>query len=164
MSWSFPRHRLLAGLLCAIALAPAAGASPRQAVSISHAWSQPTPPSAPTAVGYLTIANHSREPDWLLDVASPAAASVQLHLMSMDGGVMRMRPVEGGLVVPAGGSVTLVPTGYHLMFVGLKRPFKSGDHIALTLKFKHAGVVHAALDVSGDGGMGGMPGMDMSGH
>jgi copper(I)-binding protein len=129
-------------------------------VRISHAWSQATPPAAPTAVGYLTITNHGSAPDWLLDEASPAAASVQLHLMSMDGGVMRMRPVQGRLVVPAGGSVTLEPTGYHLMLVGLKRPFKAGDHIALTLRFKRAGVVHTVLDVTQTGGM---PGMDMSG-
>jgi copper(I)-binding protein len=152
---------LTAGLLIALILAPAALAAPRHrpALSITHAWSQATPPSAPTAAGYLTIANHGREPDWLVSVASPAASAAELHLMSMTGGVMRMRPVQGGLVIPARRAVTLDPNGYHLMFVGLKRPFKAGDHIALTLKFRRAGVVRAVLNVESPDAM---PGMDMS--
>lgn len=149
------------GLVIALVLAPAALAAPhhRSALTITHAWSQATPPSAPTAAGYLTIANHGREPDWLLSVASPAANAVQLHLMSMTGGVMRMRPVEGGLVIPAGRAVTLNPNGYHLMFEGLKRPFSAGDRIALTLMFRRAGLVRTTLDVVAAGVI---PGMDMS--
>ncbi len=145
-----PTKRLILGLICALALSPAVFAGTRQgaAVSVGHAWSQPTPPSAPTAVGYLTITNRGRKPDRLLSLSSPAAASVDLHLMSMDGGVMRMRPVEGGLVVPAGGAVQLEPGGYHLMFEGLKRPFKAGDHIPLKLKFQRSGVIRATLDVA----------------
>lgn len=154
--------RLTLGLILVLAVTPQALAKPRHgaAVTVSRAWSQPTPPSAPTAVGYLTIINRGVRPDRLLSVSSPAAASVDVHLMSMEGGVMRMRPVEGGLVVPAGGAVRLEPGGYHLMFEGLKRPFKTGDHIALKLRFQRSGVIRAILDVQ-PAGADSMAGMDM---
>ncbi len=160
----FSNRRLMLGLICAVALTPTAFAGPRHGaeVKVSHAWSQPTPPAAPTAVGYLTIANHGRKPDRLLSLSSPAAASVDLHLMSMDGGVMRMRPVQGGLVVPAGGAVQLEPGGYHLMFEGLKRPFKAGDHIPLKLRFQRSGVIRVILEVA-PAGADAMPGMAMPG-
>ena len=153
--------RMVLGLICALSLTPAF-AAPRAgaAVTINHAWAPPTPPSAPTALGYLTITNPGAKPDRLLSLSSPAAASVGLHLMSMDGGVMRMRPVQGGLVVPAGGAVQLEPGGYHLMFEGLKHPFKSGDHVPLKLRFQRSGVIGATLDVA-QAGADAMPGMAM---
>ena len=136
-------------------------------IVVEHPWSRPTPPSAPTAVGYLTLVNHGRQADRLLRLDSPAAGSVSLHAMSMAGGVMRMRAVEGGLAVPAGGRVALDPNGLHLMFEGLKRPFKAGDRIPVTLVFQRAGPVRAALQVEAAGeapapamDMKNMPGMD----
>lgn len=153
------KRGLLLGVVFALLNAQAfAGMRHGAAVTVSHGWSQPTPPAAPTAVGYLTIANRGARPDRLLSLASPAAASVDLHLMSMDGGVMRMRPVQGGLVVPAGGAVQLEPGGYHLMFEGLKRPFKTGDRIPLTLRFQRSGVIRTILRVQ-TGGAGPMDGM-----
>ena len=116
-------------------------------IAIEHGWSRPTPPGAPTAVGYLTIVNRGGAPDRLLRLDSLAANSVSVHAMSMAGGVMRMRRVEGGLAVPAGGRVALDPTGLHLMFEGLKRPFKAGDRIPVTLVFQRAGPVHTDLKV-----------------
>jgi len=150
---------LIAALVGALALTPLADAAP--VLKILHAWSQPTPPGASTAVGYLTIVNPGRSPDRLLQLDSPAANSVSVHLMSMAGGIMRMRPVQGGLAVPASGKVVLAPDGYHLMFVGLKRPFMAGDHIPLTLIFQKAGAVRSELEVEAPAG--GMPGMDMPG-
>jgi hypothetical protein len=146
---------------CALSLATSALAA-EPAIRIEHPWSRPTPPSAPTAVGYLTIVNGTDRPDRLISVASPAADKVEVHSMSMTGGIMRMRPVEGGLAVPAHGSVALAPDGDHLMFIGLKRPFKAGEHIPVTLRFEHAGDRRTELDVEAeDGGMPGMPGMNM---
>ena len=68
----------------------------------------------------------------LVEVRSPAAQSVEIHSMTMQGDVMRMRRIDG-LVLPAGGAVDLGPSGYHLMLVGLVRPLKEGDTVALTL-------------------------------
>ena len=83
--------------------------------------------------------------------------------MSKDGGVMKMREVDGGLTIPAHGSVTLAPSGYHLMFVDLKSPLVTGQPVKATLTFEHAGSVEVTFDVRGVGaaapksdGMGGM--------
>ena len=61
--------------------------------------------------------------------------------MSMDGGIMRMRELPDGLVLPPGATVRLEPGGYHLMLIGPKAPFKVGDHITATLKFAKAGSI-----------------------
>ena len=137
--------RALLALLAGFALAPAAHAA--GVIAATGAWSRPTPPGAPTAVGYLTLTNHGRAPDRLMSEDSPAAGTVSLHQMSMDGGIMRMRPVTGGLEIAPGASVTLDPNGDHLMFEGLKRPFKSGDAVPVVLHFQHAGKVAVALVV-----------------
>ena len=83
----FSKTCLVLGFICVIALAPDAMAGARRgaAIGIGHAWSAPTPPSAPTAAGYLTITNRGHKPDRLLSLSSPAAAAVDLHLMSMEG-------------------------------------------------------------------------------
>ena len=149
------------GLLGALLNAQAFAATRHgAAITVSHVWSQATPPAASTAVGYLTIANAGARPDRLISLASPAATSVGLHLMSMNGEVMRMRPVQGGLVVPAGGAIRLEPGGYHLMFEGLTRPFEAGDRIPLTLRFQRFGLIRTLMQVRG-AGAGPMEGMAM---
>ena len=141
-------------LLAAVALAAPTAVSARDvhigALTISGAWSRPTPPGAPTAVGYLTITNHGPAPDRLVGAESPAATSLTLHSMSMTGGIMRMRPMPEGLVIPPGASVSLDPTGYHLMFEGLNHQLQSGDHVFATLHFEHAGLAMIIFYV-GDG-------------
>jgi copper(I)-binding protein len=82
--------------------------------------------------------------------------------MSMAGGVMRMRPVEGGLPIPAHGEIKLDPSGDHLMFIGLKRPFKAGEHVPVTLTFARAGPTPAMLEVKAADNA--MPGMNMGGR
>ena len=110
-------------------------------LTVSGAWSRPTAPGAPTAVGYLTVANHGRQADRLLSVDSQSAANVTLHSMSMTGGIMRMRRLVGGLENAPGGSLSLDPNGDHIMFEGLKRPFKAGDQVGAILHFRHAGAI-----------------------
>ena len=133
-------------------------------LKITHPWSRPTPPSALSAVGYLTIVNKAKRPDRLLGGSSPAAKALTIHLMSMAGGVMTMRQAEGGVVIPAGGTLALSPDGYHLMLVGPKRPFKAGDHIPITLNFQRAGKVTLNLAVEQPADVDdAMPGMDMPG-
>ena len=156
-----PPRLILVAALCALSVAPAALAAD-PTIKIVHPWSRPTPPSAPTAVGYLTIVNSGAQPDRLIDVSSPAAEKVELHAMSMTGGVMRMRPVEGGLPIPPGASVSLDPDGNHLMFIGLKHPFAAGERIPVTLNFEHGGPTRTALSVEAPAGaMPAMPGMNM---
>ncbi len=75
--------------------------------------------------------------------------------MGVKDGVMTMRPVEGGLEIPAGSKVELKPGAYHLMFTGLKRQPKQGEKFPATLTFEKAGSVKVEFAVEGMGEMGG---------
>ncbi len=107
-------------------------------IEIENAWTRATPPGAETAAGYLTIRNKSSSPDHLIRAASPLAARVEMHVHLHDGDVMRMRQVQG-YDIPARGSLELTPGVAHLMFVDIKRPFKQGEQIPVTLRFERAG-------------------------
>jgi copper(I)-binding protein len=117
------------------------------ALKIGNPWSLPVPAGAPTAAGYLTVTNTGKTPDRLIGADGPEVDHVEIHEMTMDGAVMRMRPVSGGVVLPPGRTVTLAPGGYHLMLIGPKRGFKVGEHIAGTLRFEHAGTVKVEFEV-----------------
>ena len=121
------------------------------ALEIGQPWARATPPSAPAGGGFLKITNTGSTPDRLVSASSPAADLVQVHEMKMDGSVMRMREVEMGLEIPAGGSVMLAPGGYHLMMMGLKAPFKQGASVPVTLVFEKAGKIDVELAVEAMG-------------
>jgi copper(I)-binding protein len=121
------------------------------ALEISEPWTRATASTAPTAGGFLTITNKGTTPDRLVAVRSAAAAKVQVHEMKMDGNIMRMRALEHGLDIPAGGTVKLAPGGFHLMMMGLKRPLKKGTEVPVTLVFEKAGSIDIELDVEGMG-------------
>jgi copper(I)-binding protein len=71
--------------------------------------------------------------------------------MSMNNGVMTMRPLDKGLTIEPGKTVKLAPGGYHLMMLDLKSPLKQGDKVPVTLEFEKAGKVKLSLDVQGVG-------------
>ena len=83
---------------------------------------------------------------------SPVAQLVELHTHIDDNGVMRMRPVEGGLEIPAGGEHMLMRGGDHVMLMGLTQTLEDGAIIPLTLIFENAGPI--ALDVTVDNSRG----------
>jgi periplasmic copper chaperone A len=131
---------------------------------ISQAWARATPNGAKIGGGYLTIENKGSVPDRLIGGSADFAGSVQVHEMSMDNGVMKMRPLDKGLTIDPGKTVKLAPGGYHLMMMDLKAPLKQGDKVPVTLEFEKAGKVAVPLDVEGVGaqGPGGAAGkMDM---
>lgn len=125
-------------------------------LEIEHPWSRATPAGAKVAGGYFTIINNGSAPDRLVSISSDISDKAELHEMGVKDGVMTMRPVTGGLDVPAGGKVALAPGGYHLMFIGLKRQPKQGEKFAATLTFEKAGTVNIEFAVEGMGEMGGM--------
>ncbi|UVK40441.1 copper chaperone PCu(A)C [Mesorhizobium sp. AR10] len=120
-------------------------------IKIEHPWSRATPAGAKVAGGYLTITNTGSSSDRLLSIASDISAKAELHEMGVKDGVMTMRPVTGGLEIPAGGKVALAPGGYHLMFMDLKQPPKQGEMFAATLTFDKAGAVKVEFAVQAIG-------------
>lgn len=92
-------------------------------------------PGQKVAGAYMEIV--SRTPLALTGVASASAATAELHSTSMEGGVMRMRPVAR-IELPAGKAVKLAPGGLHIMLVDLRQPLKPGDRVPLTLTVQGA--------------------------
>ncbi|MGC5781190.1 DUF1775 domain-containing protein [Methylobacterium sp. NFXW15] len=118
---------------------------------ISHPWSRATPNGAQVAGGYLSITNTGTDPDRLTGASLGGASRGEVHSMSMEGGVMKMAPVEGGLVIKPGEAVTLKPGGYHLMFLDMKAPLKKGEPVKGIITFERAGPVTVEFDVEGIG-------------
>lgn len=142
-------------LVAAVALSSiVAGVANAATMEVRNAWIRTPPPGAPTAAGYATITNHGIASDRLTGAYSSAAASVGLHEMSKQGGVMRMRPVAGGLAIGSSATVKLDPNGRHLMLTGLKHPLKAGEHVRIVLQFQRAGSVTADFVVRDDAGGG----------
>jgi periplasmic copper chaperone A len=120
-------------LTSAIALVVSAAQAAPQVLQISHAWSRPAV-AGTNGVGYLTITNRGDKPDAVTGIESPLAARVDMHAMSMAGGVMSMRKVDR-VAVPAGGQAEFGPGGYHLMLMGLTRTLKVGDQAPVVVTF-----------------------------
>lgn len=136
-------HRLLVAVTAAAVAATPIVAAPSRVgtITVSGAWSRETAAGQTAGGGFVTLANSGAREDRLVSAASPVAAEVQLHTMSMDGGIMRMRQVTAGIPVPARGKLELRPGSFHIMFIGLKRPLHQGERIPVTLHFQRAGRV-----------------------
>ena len=155
LSWFFISSTLAHLALAAICAGPASAQQVKIGdLVLDHAWARATPGGAKVGGGYLTIENKGATPDKLIGGSSPAAAKVEVHEMAMNNGVMTMRPVKGGLSIPPGQSVTLMPGGYHIMLMELKAPLKKGDKVPVTLAFEKAGEVKVTLDIQGIGATG----------
>jgi len=155
------------------ALAVALNAAPALAqefkagdIVVEKPWARATPKGAEVGGAYVTIENKGASPDRLTGVKADFA-TVELHEMKSANGVSEMREVKEGLAIPAHGSVTLSPGGYHLMLTHLSHPLTKGESITATLNFEHAGPVDVVFPVmgigaAGAGGAGGaMKGMKM---
>jgi copper(I)-binding protein len=82
----------------------------------------------------------------LVSASSPVAGVVEIHEMTMDGNVMKMRAVAG-LELPAGKPVELKPGGYHLMLMDLKKELKPGEMVPVTLVVEGADKKRETIEV-----------------
>lgn len=136
--------RMFVAMAAVLLAAPAHAQSPP--VAVTGAWSRATPPGAEVGAIYLSL--DSPAGDRLVSASSPAAAQAQVHEMRMDGAVMRMRELEGGLPLPAHQVVTLAPGGLHIMLMGLKEPLKQGTTVPLHLVFQSSPPLDIAVPVA----------------
>lgn len=83
----------------------------------------------------------------LISAASPVAGVVELHEMTMDGNVMKMRALPNGLDLPAGKAVVLKPGGLHVMLMDLKQPLKAGSTVPITLVVEGAANKRETVEV-----------------
>ncbi len=101
-------------------------------LDIDNAWVAEAPPVAPVMAGYMEIENETDKLIRITGVSCPDFEKVEIHEMSMSGGMMKMRQIEK-LDVPPHGKVALQPGGYHLMLFNPKQPLKKGDTLMVTL-------------------------------
>ncbi len=121
-------------------------------ISVQQPWARATPGGAKTGAAYMTIVNNGAADDRLVAASTPVAGEAQIHEMTMDNGVMKMRPIPG-LDLKPGAAVSLAPGGYHVMLIGLKQPLKDGDSFPLTLVFAKSGKQVVQVTVAKIGAM-----------
>jgi copper(I)-binding protein len=135
---------LAAFALAALAIPSLAAARP-PVVQVTDAWCRAAPKGALAGGCYVTLT--AGADDRLVAVDTPAAGHAEIHTMSMDGGVMRMRKLADGVALPAGKPVALKPGAEHLMLIGPKIALTPGAKVVLTLRFKSAPTVTVTAPV-----------------
>lgn len=113
-------------------------------ITVTDAWARAA--AAGNSAAYMILRNAGPAPDRLIRAESEVAAAVELHQTTMEGGMMKMAPVDG-IAVPAGGQAELKPGGLHVMLIGLKRELKAGDKLKLKLHFEKAGAQEIEAEV-----------------
>lgn len=121
-------------------------------ITVAAPWTRATPGGAKVAGGYLKVTNSGAVADKLVGATTDIAGRVEMHEMSMSGGVMQMRPLDAGLELKVGQTVELKPGGYHVMFMDLKRQLKEGETVKATLQFEKAGKLDVVFKVGSVGG------------
>jgi copper(I)-binding protein len=119
-------------------------------IAVEGPWARSSPKMAEAGAAYMILTNNGSESDRLLSASTEAAEVVEFHESFMDENqVMKMRPIEGGVIeVPAGSSIELKPGGMHLMLIKLVNPLEEGTQISLILNFEKSGEMSIELPVS----------------
>lgn len=154
--------RLLATALLALPLLAGAQTSDSGTIRILQPWARATVTGQGAGGAFLKIENTGAA-DRLLSVRSEAAASTELHTMTMEGNIMRMREVDS-IELPPGKTVELKPGGLHIMLMGLKAPLKAGEQVPLTLRFEKAGELSLQVPIEAAGSAGAGKAAAPAGH
>jgi periplasmic copper chaperone A len=143
-----PRSCLFGGI-AALAISASAFAHDYKVgdIRIDHPYARPTVAAQTAGAVYLSIENRGKNSDQLVSVMSPVSKSAEIHTMSMQGNVMKMREVPKIEIKPAERIVMTPGHGYHIMLIGLKQPLKIGDSFPVSLRFKNAGSVETQVSV-----------------
>jgi len=123
-------------------------------LEIIHPWSRQPLPAAKVGAGFFVIANEGKTDDRLIKATATVSDNVQIHEMAMEDGVMKMKELTEGLVIPAGETIELKPGSFHIMFMDLKERPVEGTAFEGTLTFEKAGTVNVTYEVEApDAGM-----------
>jgi copper(I)-binding protein len=122
-------------------------------IEISDGYARTSPPTITNSAAFLKISNNTNSDIKLIGAKSSISKYTEIHAHSMEGGVMRMYQVKG-IDIEKKSSVTLMPGGYHIMFIGLKNPLKEGQKIDLELNFSNNSKIRVVLPVKRISSMG----------
>ena len=129
----------------ALIAALACGTVYAQTVEVKDAWVRATVPGQKATGAFMKIT--AKDGAKLVAASTPAAGVAEVHEMKMEGDVMKMRAVQGGLELPAGKTVELKSGGYHVMLMDLKATLAKDSTVPLTLVFKDAKGVESQLEL-----------------
>ena len=113
-----------------------AGSALAADITVTDAFVRAGAAQATAGAAFMTLTSPTA--DRLVSASSPVAERVELHTHIMEGGIARMREVEGGIDLPAGTPVALQPGGLHIMLIGLKQPLTEGSMVDIALTFAGA--------------------------
>ncbi len=131
-----------------LALVLAACGGKKGSLRVEGAWGRPSPKMAMAGAFYMTIYNDSSQDDRLISASSPVCGTVELHESYMTPeGAMGMRPIEGGIPVPAKGKAELKVGGLHIMCIDIKQGFEVGKKVPVTLKFEKGGDLSIEIEI-----------------
>lgn len=132
-------------LALALTLSASALAAHAQSVEVKDAWVRGTVPAQKATGAFMEITGKTAAR--LVGAESTAAATVEIHNMAMQNGVMKMFPVEA-IDIPAGKTVKLASGGYHVMLMGLKQQMNPGERVPLKLTFELADKKRESVELS----------------
>jgi copper(I)-binding protein len=131
------------GILAALLLASPAAA--QTSVTITKPWMRYLLPSIPAA-GYMVVQNNGNADAVITGAASPDCAMLMLHESADNSGMAMMMDVPA-VTIPAHGSVTFAPGGYHLMC--MSPSMKVGGQVPVTLILQNGSKISGTLPVYG---------------
>ena len=131
--------------ILSLVFALACGSLYAQTVEVRDAWVRTSVQGQKATGAFMKIT--AKENMKLVSVSSPVAGVAEVHEMKMEGDVMKMRAVQGGLDLPAGKTVELSPGGYHVMMMDLKAALPKDSTVPLTLVFRDAKGVESKVDL-----------------
>lgn len=145
-------NQLFPAMLAAVAmLAPGTAiAQPgaAQPITVENAWLRLPAVAGRPAAAYFTLVGGAVSGQ-LVKVESGAATRIELHGSRMDGGVMKMFPLTGGVQIPAKARIPFRPGGNHAMIFGLKAGLKPADTVPMTFILANGARVDAIAQVVG---------------
>ncbi|WLS08800.1 copper chaperone PCu(A)C [Shinella sumterensis] len=140
-------RNLIASLLFLLPVTALAHEFKAESLLIDHPKVIETPPGAKVAAGYLTVVNQGQADDRLVTIESAGIPRIEMHASKIIDGIASMKPMEGGLPLPAGKTVGLGEDGTHAMFMDLTKQLKEGEKIEAVLVFEKAGRVPVVFNV-----------------
>jgi copper(I)-binding protein len=114
-------------------------------VDVKDAWIRPSVPGQGSTGAFMKL--YAPSGARLVGVSTPLAGVAGVHEMKMDGDIMKMREVGGGVELPPRQTVELKPGGYHVMLMDLKQTLQQGANVPMTLIFEDAKGVRSTAEL-----------------
>ncbi len=140
----------LAAIAVSLPIAATAQPGAAGAITVENAWLRLPAVTGRPAAAYFTLVGGGATAR-VVKVESGAATRVELHGSRMDGGVMKMFPLAGGVSVPARARIPFRPGGNHAMMFGLKTGLRPTDTVPITFILDGGTKVEAVAQVVGPG-------------